>query len=52
MVASQEGHAEVVNTLLVHGANMDLQTKVTSCASMCNKCVRISLYNNYCYIFN
>ena len=30
MNASQEGHAEVVNTLLLHGANMDLQTKVTS----------------------
>ena len=57
MIASQEGHAEVVDTLLLHGASADLQMKVTSyaptvCAPMCNKCVRISLYKKYCYIFN
>ena len=49
MAASQQGHAEVVDTLLLRGASADLHHKVTSCAPMCNKCVRISLYKNYCY---
>ena len=32
MVASQEGHVEVVDTLLQHGARPDLQKEVyTSC---------------------
>ena len=44
MIASQEGHAEVVDTLLLHGASADLQTKVTSCVPLCLKCVRIRLY--------
>ena len=52
MTASQEGHVEVVDTLLLRGASADLQTKVTSCAPMCNKCVQINLYKNYCYILN
>ena len=39
MMASHEGHAEVVDTLLLHGASADLQAKVTSCAPMRNKCV-------------
>ena len=30
MFASQEGHAEVVDTLLLHGASADLQNKVMS----------------------
>ena len=28
MIASQNGHVEVVNRLLEHGASVDLQTKV------------------------
>ena len=28
MVASQDGHVEVVNMLLQHGARVDLQNKV------------------------
>ena len=52
MIASLAGHAEVVDTLLLDGASTDLQTKVTSCAPMCNKCVQINLYKNYSYIFN
>ena len=28
MVASQDGHVEVVNMLLQHGAKVDLQNKV------------------------
>ena len=30
MFASIEGHAEVVDTLLLHGASVDLQNKVTT----------------------
>ena len=30
MIASQKGHVEVVNTLLQHGARVDLQKKVNS----------------------
>ena len=30
MSASVNGHAEVVDTLLLHGASVDLQNKVTS----------------------
>ena len=34
MIASQCGHVEVVDTLLQHGARIDLQRKVNSCALM------------------
>ena len=30
MIASQNGHVEVVDTLLQHGARVDLQMKVNS----------------------
>ena len=30
MIASQNGHAEVVDALLVHGASVDLQNNVSS----------------------
>ena len=30
MIASQNGHVEVVDTLLQHGARVDLQNKVNS----------------------
>ena len=30
MFASVQGHVEVVDTLLLHGASVDLQEKVTS----------------------
>ena len=39
MMASQVGHVEVVDTLLLHGASADLQHKVNACVPMCNKCV-------------
>ena len=34
MIASQNGRVEVVNTLLQHGASVDLQRKVNSCGLM------------------
>ena len=34
MIASQNGRVEVVNTLLQHGARVDLQRKVNSCSLM------------------
>ena len=37
MMASKEGHVEVVDRLLLHGASVDLQIKVTSCAPMHSK---------------
>ena len=30
MIASQNGHAEVVDTLLQHGASVDLQSNVSA----------------------
>ena len=51
MTASQNGHVEVVNTLLEHGASVDLQGKVNSCGFMlsCNffNLELFALFNNY-----
>ena len=47
MMASQKGHVEVVDTLLLRGASADLQAKVTACAPMCNKCVQINMYRGF-----
>ena len=38
MFASQEGHVEVVDTLLLHGASADLQHKVTMCSYVQQMC--------------
>ena len=38
MEASLSGHAEVVNTLLQHGASVDLKDEVHLFAVMYNKC--------------
>ena len=38
MFASLNGHVEVVNTLLQHGASVDLKDEVHLFADMYNKC--------------
>ena len=35
MLASQNGHMEVVNMLLQHGARVDLQKEVYTCIILC-----------------
>ena len=35
MLASQNGHVEVVNMLLQHGARVDLQDEVYTCIIFC-----------------
>ena len=51
MIASQNGHAEVVDTLLQHGASVNLQRKVNSCGFMlsCNSfnLELFALFGNY-----
>ena len=43
MMASEEGRVEVVNTLLQHGASVDLKEKVHLFADMYNKCFLLCL---------
>ena len=43
MEASQNGHTEVVDTLLQHGASVDLQKEVNLLAIMYNRCFLLCL---------
>ena len=43
MMASLKGRVEVVNTLLQHGANVDLKDEVHLFAVMYNKCFLLCL---------
>ena len=43
MIASQNGRVEVVNTLLQHGASVDLKEEVHLFAVMYNKCFLLCL---------
>ena len=47
MLASEKGHAEVVDTLLQHGASVDLKEKVNLLAIICNKCFLLCLILQY-----
>ena len=43
MIASLNGHVEMVNTLLQHGASVDLKDEVNLFAVMCNTCFLLCL---------
>ena len=48
MHTTKEGHAEVVDTLLQHGASVDLKAKVNLLAIIiCNKCFVLFLILQY-----
>ena len=52
MEASLNGHAEVVDTLLQHGARVDLKKEVNLLAIICNKCFLLCLILQYIPVYS